>query len=99
MEWMFASKHSINKICKIHFRTLQIVHQKHFHTLAIEVYKFLMKTNPDFMWDFYTIKPIHYDLCTGEKLYLLMVNTEHYHLNSLIFAEACYRILSQLLLR
>ena len=27
--WMFASKSSINKICKIHFRTLQIVHNPH----------------------------------------------------------------------
>ena len=27
--WMFASKSSINKICKIHFRTLQIVHYVH----------------------------------------------------------------------
>ena len=26
---MFASKCSINKICKIHFRTLQIVHNDH----------------------------------------------------------------------
>ena len=27
--WMFASKRSINKICKIHFRTLQIVYNVH----------------------------------------------------------------------
>ena len=27
--WMFASKSSINKICKIHFRTLQIVDNVH----------------------------------------------------------------------
>ena len=26
---MFASKSSINKICKIHFRALQIVHKVH----------------------------------------------------------------------
>ena len=75
---MFSNKSSINKICKIHFRTLQIVHnvydnpyeellaasndisvhQKHLRILAIVVYKSLMKTNPDFMWDFYAIKPI-----------------------------------------
>ena len=27
--WIFASKSSINKICNIHFRTLQIVHNVH----------------------------------------------------------------------
>ena len=44
-----------------------------------------MKTNPDFMWDFYTIKPVPYDLRSGEKLYLPTVNTTRYGLNSLIF--------------
>ena len=102
---MFASKSSINKICKIHFRTFQIVqnvhdksyeellaisndisvHQKHLRILVIEVYKSLMKTNLDSMWDFYTIKPIPYDLCTGEKFYFPTVNTTRYDLNSLIF--------------
>ena len=51
------------------------VHQKHLRILAIEVYKSLMKTNPDFMWNFYAIKLIPYDLRTGEKLYLPTVNT------------------------
>ena len=103
--WKFASKSSINKICKIHIRTLQIVHnvhdksyeellavsnditlyQKHLRILAIEVYKFLMKTNSDFTWNLYTIKPIPYDLRTGDKLYLPTVNTARYGLISLIF--------------
>ena len=80
--WMFAHKNSVNKICKIHFRTHQIVrivhdksyekllvvsndisvHQKHLCLLAIEVYKSLMKTNPDFMWDFYTIFTLFYPM-------------------------------------
>ena len=80
--WMFASKISINKICKIHFRTFQIgdhahdklyeellpdsndisVHQKALHILVKEVNKSLMETNLGFMWDFYTIKPLPYDL-------------------------------------
>ena len=72
---MLGNKSWINKICKINFRTLQIVHNVHdksyeallavrngtfvhqkqrhilaidFSILAIEVYKSLMKTNPDF---------------------------------------------------
>ena len=37
------------------------------------------------MWDFYTVKPVPYDLLTGEKLYLASVNTARYGLDSLIF--------------
>ena len=44
-----------------------------------------MKTNPDFMWDFYTTKPIPYDLRNGEKLYLPTANTTCYERNFLIF--------------
>ena len=53
--------------------------------MAIEVYDSLMKTNPDLMWDFYTRKPVPYDLRTVEKLYLPTVNTTRYGLNCLIF--------------
>ena len=42
------------------------VPQTHLHTLVMEFYKSLMKTNPDFMWYFDTIKPVPYDLLTGE---------------------------------
>ena len=59
------------------------VHKKHLRILAIEVYKSLMKTNPNFIWEFYTRKPILYDLRTGEKLYLPRVNLTRYGLNSL----------------
>ena len=61
------------------------MHQKHLRILAIQVYKSLIKTNLDFMWDFYTVKPVPYDLLTGEKLYLAIVNTTRYGLDSLIF--------------
>ena len=50
-----------------------------------------MKTNSDFMWNFYTIKPVPYDLYAGEKLYLPTINTinsTHYGLNSLIFCRS-----------
>ena len=107
---------TIYKICKIYFRTPQIVYnvhnisyenflavsndisvpQKHLilfidlYKRFIEVYKSLMKTNPDFMWDFDTIKPVPYDLLTGEKLYLPTVNTTCYGLNSLIFCGSLF---------
>ena len=52
---------------------------------VIEVYKSLMKTNPDFMWDFYTIKHVPYDLRTSKTLYLPTINATLSDLNSLIF--------------
>ena len=89
--WMFVSKSLIKKICKIHFRTLHAVlfmincmrrfcdyvsvHQKHLRILAIKVYEPLMKTNPDFMWDFSTKKSVTYDLRTGENPYLRKANS------------------------
>ena len=44
-----------------------------------------MKTNPDFIWDFYTVTSVPYDLRTGEKLYLPAFNTTRFGLNSIIF--------------
>ena len=73
--------------------------KEHRRILAIEVYKSSMKTNPNFMWDFYTIKPVSCDLRTGEKLYLPTVNTTPYGLNSLIFREVCSGIIFQILFR
>ena len=51
--------------------------------MAIEVYKSLIKTNPDFIQDFYSIKPIRYDLRAGEKPYLPTVNTVNLLWNNL----------------
>ena len=67
--WMFAGKTLINKICKIHHRTLQVVyddfnksydellelnndlsiHQRHLRYLAIEVFKSIIRLNPQLM--------------------------------------------------
>ena len=59
----------------------------HLRILVIEVYKSLMKTNKTLHYTIkhYTIKPITYDLHTGEKLYLSTVSTARYGLNYLIF--------------
>ena len=60
--------------------------QKHLlRILAIEIYKSLMKINPDFIRIFYTIKPVPYDLRTDEKLRLPKTDTTRHGLNSLIF--------------
>ena len=82
--WMFANKSSIDKILKIHERTLQIVynvydeslnrsdnisiHQKHPRYLAIEVYKSLCKFNLGFKWNFFERNHIPYNLLRGELL-------------------------------
>ena len=50
-----------------------------------------MKTNPDLMWDFYTIKPVPYDLRTGEKLYLPKIKPRRYRPNPLIFRRSLLR--------
>ena len=69
LTWMFAGKTLINKISKIHHRTLQMVyneynksyekllqlnnnvplHQRHLQYLILEVCKFLMHLNTEFM--------------------------------------------------
>ena len=50
-----------------------------------KVYRSLMKTNEDFMWDFYTKKPLAFNVLTGEKLCLRKTNTTCYGLNYIIF--------------
>ena len=95
--WMFAGKSSIAKICKIHFRTLQIVynilnfsndvstHQKHLRFLAIEVYKSLMNINPEFMWEFFNKKPVQYNFQKGDIVHLQPPRSSCYGINSLAF--------------
>ena len=46
LSWMFAGKSLIAKICKIHFRTLQVVYNNYE---AIEVYKLLLNMTNEFM--------------------------------------------------
>ena len=60
--WMFAGKARINSICKIYYRTLEVVYnnfnekhsdtsiyQKHWQYLTVEVCKTVAEINPEFM--------------------------------------------------
>ena len=84
---MFASKSSKFKLShNIHGKsyeellTVSSDISVHLRILVIEVYKSLMKTNKTLHYTIkhYTIKPITYDLHTGEKLYLSTVSTARY---------------------
>ena len=72
--WMFAGKTSINKICKTHRRTLQVIHndvnihQKHLCILDLEVFKSIMHFNPEFMWSYFNENTIPYNLRNGNSL-------------------------------
>ena len=57
--WMFAGKTTINKICKIHYRTLvynnftdshDTLLSVHLRYLAVKVYKTVVEINPKFTW-------------------------------------------------
>ena len=63
------------------------VRQKYLSILAIEIYKSLMKINPDFAWDFYTKKPVTYHSHSGKNLYFPKSNTTRYGLNSLLLGR------------
>ena len=77
---MFAGKTLINKICKIHHRTLQVmsVHQRHLRYLAIDVFKSIMHLNPQFMWSYIKEKPMPYNLRDGSKLVLPKTKSSHF---------------------
>ena len=107
---MFAGKSSIAKICKIHFRTLQIVynnydksyhdllnfsnnvsiHQRHLRFLAIEVYKSLINTNPEFMREFFHKNPVQYNLWKRDIVYLPRARSSCYGINSLVFRGSLF---------
>ena len=61
------------------------IHQKHLQFLAIEVFKSIMKLNPEFMWSFFNINHVPYSLRAGTLLALPPANTTRYGINSLRF--------------
>ena len=93
--WMFAGKTLINKICKIHHRTLRVVYNEcnklygellqHLQYLVLEVFKSLMHLNPEFMWSYFNENPIPYDLRKGIKVFLPPVKPFRFGLNSIHF--------------
>ena len=61
------------------------IHQKHLKHLPIEVYKSLVKLNPEFMWPFFKNKSIPYNLRNGNICILPPARSSHYGINSVQF--------------
>ena len=90
---MFASKTAINKILKIHYRTLQVVYSEYHKSYdellqinkEIEVYKSIMQFNPEFMWHCFNTNPIPYNLRKGSRLLIPPAKSVNFGTNSVTF--------------
>ena len=60
-----------------------MIHQEHLQYLAIEVYKFLTRLNPRFMWSFFERNHTPYNLRRGYLLFLSPAKSTRYGVNSL----------------
>ena len=61
------------------------IHQRHLQFLAIEVYKSLMHLNPEFMWSYFSEKPLPFNLRNRNSLQLPHVKTYCFGIKSLRF--------------
>ena len=61
------------------------IHKKHLKHLVIEVYKSLTNLNPEFMWPFFKIKSIPYNLRNGNICILPPSPSSHSGINSVQF--------------
>ena len=64
------------------------IHQKHLHFLAKEVYKSVDNLHPQFMWNYFNISTLSYELRKGNKVNLPETRTCRYRINSLLFCGA-----------
>ena len=60
-------------------------HPKHLKHLAVEVYKSLTNSNPEFIWPFFKNKSIPYNLRNGNICILPPARSSHYGINSVQF--------------
>ena len=61
------------------------IHQRHLQYLALEVFKYLMHLNPEFMWSYFNENLILSDLRKGTKVILPPVKSFRLGLNSVHF--------------
>ena len=95
--WMFANKCSIDKILKIHKRTLQVVYDVYDELYEnilnrsgdISIHQkhlpYMAKLNPGFMWNFLERNHTPYNLRRGDLLLLPPGKSIRYGVNSLAF--------------
>ena len=63
------------------------IHTKNLQLMVIEVFKSLIHLNPEFMWDFFTLKNTLYDLRQGSSVLVPKARTTR-ALNSFTFRAA-----------
>ena len=61
------------------------IHTKHLQALLTEIYKFLNKLNPSFMWNLFELKRTKYNLKSLNCLKLPKAKTRKFRINSVIF--------------
>ena len=61
------------------------IHQGHLQFLAIEVYKTLIHLNPEFMWSYFSEKPLPYNVRNGNSLQSRHAELYRFGINSLRF--------------
>ena len=60
-------------------------HHKHLQYLAVEVYKTIVKINPEFMWTYFLKNSISYNLRKGDKVFLPPARSARYRISSVLF--------------
>ena len=59
------------------------IHQRHLRYLAIEVFKSIMHSNPQFMWSYFEENSLPYNLTDGSKLVLWKTKFSRFSINLL----------------
>ena len=67
----------------LNFSNYVSIHQSHLRFLTIEVYKSLIKVNPEFTWELFDKNPVQYNLRKGDIVYLPPTRSSCYGINSL----------------
>ena len=65
-----------------------LIHQEHLQFLTTEVYKSVNDLNPQFMWNYFNLSTLSYELGKGNKVNFPETGICHYGINSLSFHGA-----------
>ena len=96
---IFAGISSNSKICKMHFRTLQVVYNNYVksnHIISVimflstrdtylAIYKSVINMSPEFMWEMFSSNPGQYNLRKANIFCLPPARSSWYGINSLAF--------------
>ena len=65
-----------------------LIHQRHLRAFIYEVFKSLNNLNPEFMWSYFIVKNITYNIRNGPLLRLPSAKSSSHGINSVLF-RAC----------